>query len=297
MSKKLLHIGYPKAGSTFLQKWFSEHPEIIYVDNTLCGFRNALDICEFAYKFSDKEDSCFVTSNEALSVWFKLSGIGINITPINIKQHQKKVCKILKQLYPDAKVLIVTRGYEQALNSFYSEYLKHGGHYQFDEYLALFAPLFNDYFDHNYLINIYENTFDKENILLLPFELLQENSKKFIYKIETFLGLKQFDWHYQKENVSLSDKELYAYRVLSGVFVKLCSVLPEKIARFLFSWYSIFLLYKKLDIIVNCISKIFGQKKIKRTIPHDILITFKKNGSILKNYDIYQPYLSNYLIN
>jgi len=31
MAKHLIHIGYPKAGRTFLQAWFQQHPELCYV--------------------------------------------------------------------------------------------------------------------------------------------------------------------------------------------------------------------------------------------------------------------------
>jgi hypothetical protein len=34
----LIHIGYPKAGSTFLQESFASHPELAYRKGAIAGF-------------------------------------------------------------------------------------------------------------------------------------------------------------------------------------------------------------------------------------------------------------------
>lgn len=296
MSNILLHIGYPKAGSTFLQKWFSGHPQLAFTYRTLCGFHSTFDVCDFAYKYPNKKISYFVTSEEAFSVWFKTCGVGINVVHLDVKQHQKKVCEILRQMFPNARLLIVTRGYEQTMRSFYSEYVKYGGHYHFEKYLRVFTPLFKEYLDHNFLIKLYEDTFCRENVLALPFELLQENPSKFIQHIEIFLGLEHFNSGYPRVNPSLGDGMLSSYRMLSGALLKALKVLPEDIARPLFDCYRSCLLHKWLDFITFGMSKIFPHRKMQRIIPQNVLHEFTGNGNILKNYDAFQPYLHHYLI-
>lgn len=297
MSNILLHIGYPKAGSTFLQKWFSGHPQLAFAYRTLCGFQSTFDVCGFAYNYPNKKISYFVTSEEAFSVWFKTCGVGINVTHIDVKQHQKKVGEILRQVFPHARILIVTRGYEQTLQSFYSEYVKYGGHYHFEKYLRVFTPLFKEYLDHNFLIKLYEDTFCRENVLTVPFELLQENPDGFIQQIEIFLGLEHFNAGYPRVNPSLSDDMLSSYRMLSGFMLKALKVFPEGIARPLFACYSRCLLHKWLDFITCGISKICPRREIQRIVPQGVLHEFKGHGNILKNNDAFRPYLHHYLIN
>jgi hypothetical protein len=40
MSRHLVHIGYPKAGSTYLQRWFASHPQLAYREGGIAGFPN-----------------------------------------------------------------------------------------------------------------------------------------------------------------------------------------------------------------------------------------------------------------
>ena len=46
--KMLLHIGYSKAGSSFLQKWFKEHPQLRYAPRGLAGFDTVCGIIDVA---------------------------------------------------------------------------------------------------------------------------------------------------------------------------------------------------------------------------------------------------------
>jgi hypothetical protein len=38
VSRHLIHIGYAKAGSKFLQRWFEAHPDLAYRTAGLGGF-------------------------------------------------------------------------------------------------------------------------------------------------------------------------------------------------------------------------------------------------------------------
>ena len=40
----LIHIGFPKAASTFLQHWFDRHPEIAYRPGGLAGMHTVYDL-------------------------------------------------------------------------------------------------------------------------------------------------------------------------------------------------------------------------------------------------------------
>jgi|GEM_PF-5080405 len=44
MRGHLIHIGFPKSGSTFLQEWFRQHPQLFYAPGGLGGFYNVYEI-------------------------------------------------------------------------------------------------------------------------------------------------------------------------------------------------------------------------------------------------------------
>ncbi len=297
MSKTLIHIGYPKAGSTFLQNWFSAHPNIGFKHNALAGFDNIKEMCEFTCKNEPSYLKYFAISSEMLSVWFKLDGVGINPMLFDIKQYQKKICLLLKQILPDSKLLVVTRGYEETLKSFYSEYIKYGGHYYFDDYLNVFGAMFEEYLDYNYIIRLYEENFQKHNMLVIPFEMLREDPLKFIQQIETFLDLEHFDWDYHKAaNISLTNDMLYSYRMLSDIVLKICKIFPGSIGNRLFRLYSAGLLFKCFDLITVCLSILTKRSKTDRVPPAPMLEAFVEKGTMLKDYKAYQPYLDKYLL-
>src|SRR5688572_30091560 len=124
MTRHLLHIGYPKTGSTFLQEWFKRHPELCYVTGALGGFRDVYEIA----RPGQRTYEYYVTSCEALSMAnkslgdFMLSFDKVRI-PVRIdwmedwlkkkadriKKDQAEACTALKSLYPDSRVIIVTR--------------------------------------------------------------------------------------------------------------------------------------------------------------------------------------------
>ncbi len=296
MRKTLIHIGYPKAGSTFLQNWLFAHPYIRFKHNAVAGFENIKEICEFSCDNDPSSFKYFAVSSEMLSVWFKLDGIGINPILFDIKQYQKNVSCLLRQILPDSKLLIVTRGYEETLKSFYSEYIKYGGHYNFDEYLKVFGPMFEEYLDYNYIIRLYEDNFKKQNLLVAPFEMLRDEPLKFIQQVENFLELDHFKYDYHKAaNISLTDDMLCSYRILSNIALKICKIFPANIGNKLFKLYSAGLLFKCFDFIAVCISMTTGRLKAGKAAPDHMLDTFKGKGTMLRNYNAYQPYLDKYL--
>jgi hypothetical protein len=41
MQRHLVHVGYPKAGSTTLQAWFESRPELVFADDGIGGVTSA----------------------------------------------------------------------------------------------------------------------------------------------------------------------------------------------------------------------------------------------------------------
>jgi hypothetical protein len=69
MARHLIHVGYSKAGSTFLQAWFERHPELRFAPGGLGGFN---DVDELS-RPPGREYKYYVTSFEGLCTWISLT--------------------------------------------------------------------------------------------------------------------------------------------------------------------------------------------------------------------------------
>src|SRR5438132_8111259 len=120
-SRHLIHIGYPKAGSTTLAAWFAENPQLEFAPNGIGGFAN---VCELASRAARGAvlATWHVTSSEELtvprpSVAFTLQDPGPAPPPSRIVEDQERVCRILERMFAGATILVVTRGFRGELAS------------------------------------------------------------------------------------------------------------------------------------------------------------------------------------
>lgn len=158
MPNHLIHIGYPKTASTFLQEWFERHPQLFFSKGLLGGFQNVHDICRQSPKMYDKAFKTNVTSHELFS--FPIIEIGDLIFDVDntyaskgkkFQAIQKTTSVILKNLFPNAKILIITRGFQSIIHSTYSQYIAIGGIKNFSE----FCKIYENSINYNYIINLY----------------------------------------------------------------------------------------------------------------------------------------------
>ena len=224
MAQHLIHIGYPKAGSTFLRAWFERHPELRYTPGGLGGFHNVYEIArpeETTHKY-------YVTSSEELSSPHKSAG-GVPFEmsmrwmehSARIKKDQADVCSVLKSLYPGSRIIIVTRGFKGIIISGYSQYVRAGGVLGTskpvsDSVLSDAYHYVYQYYDFDYLIQLYAEAFGEDNLIILPYELLRDDQDKFLSVLEEKLGLEHVDIKLGRLNPSLSPEELYWYPVISA---------------------------------------------------------------------------------
>lgn len=203
----LIHIGYHKTGTTWLQdilfttennifepmsKTSKGHSSLanhfIYDDEHYC--LSPFDINEERIKKEieiikkikqKKEQKYFVISHE------RLSG-----NPHSGGFDAKKIAYMLKRTFPNAKIFIVIREQMSFILSNYFQYLSIGGTYSLNKYLntkydgkrPFFSPSHIKYFP---LINEYYNLFGKNNVLVLPYEMFRHEPLLFIEKIGNFV--------------------------------------------------------------------------------------------------------------
>jgi hypothetical protein len=234
MHGHLIHIGSAKAGSTFLQEWFGLNPHLYYAPGGLGGFHNVYGISQLASQNINGTFHYFVTSDESLSSPRASAGTiptdrGSNADNLNPElTSQVNACHTLKSLYPNAKILYITRGFKGAITSGYSQYVREGGvstlRQLADLSLAIqkSTALQEDVGGYNYsfIINRYEEAFGKDNLFILPYELLKDDHQKFLSLIEEWLAIPHFEVSIGRLNQSLSPTNFTGIRAFHLSFTK-----------------------------------------------------------------------------
>jgi hypothetical protein len=216
MTGHLIHIGYAKAGSTYLQRWFEAHPGLAYSTRGLGGYRSVYAIA--AEAAGGRLDGRWrVTSCEDLSA--PQADVGQLVIDYeeamrgSWANRQDAARPLLAGLFPDAHILIVTRGFRSMILSSYSQYVRSGGSEDFESLTA--GTRDNHPWDYDRLIEGYRAVFGAERVIVLPFELLRDDPASFTATLESRLGLAPFPPKGDRANPSLSPLELRWYPKLS----------------------------------------------------------------------------------
>lgn len=219
MATHLIHVGYPKTGSKFLQRWFRANPQVTYAQWGLAGFGTVFEIARKAA--SSRLTGCFVTSYEGLAM--PLAGYddfdcrrGAALVPQ--RRAQERVCTALAELFGGARILIVTRGFAGMIVSLHSELVRGGAVCSLAELAAMLAGLAargRNPLDYNGVVAAYETAFGADNVHILPYELLARDPASFIAEIELRLGLEPFPAQPDRVRPALSPGELKWHRRLS----------------------------------------------------------------------------------
>lgn len=296
--KSLIHVGYGKAGATFLHNWFTAHPQLVYEQYGIGGFTNIMDAYPFMHTLKDVSGPVyFVTSHEDLSFWkgpVKL--IGAELTPYPVKEHQEKVCQWLHAIMPNSMVLIITRGFESVIKSAYSQYIKVGGILPFPTFLTRFKPLLIDFWDYDYLITLYTKYFSNNNMIILPYELLQESSSSFLHHIEQKLGINSLPFPAHRVNPSLSGLHLHWRLVISQRAATLSGLLPNWLAERFYKLNVKNISNNRKSRLIKLLSKFNESQTQPLSFPDDYLSAFANKATILKKIQEYNNYLHHYLI-
>lgn len=306
MTRHLIHIGYPKAGSKFLQAWFERHPELRYATGGLGGYR---DVYELARPDDGRTYKYFVTSAEDLSSPNRSAGDLPLDVPTEwrekqgrVKRDQAHVCEVLRSLYPGSRILIVTRGFRGILMSGYSQYVRAGGQLHTSKSLAADVRadalgFVDEYFDFDYLIRLYGEAFGRENVLVLPYELLRDDPGRFLAVLEDELGLGHVEINPGRVNPSLSPEELYWYPRVSRAVAAAASRLGVAGSRRVYRQYIRLTFNNRLRLLVKALGLLRpGRKVTAADFPDELLRRCAGKATSLKDDPLYAPYAAEYLL-
>lgn len=188
----LVHIGFPKALSSWLQKSLfkpeqgflnildSLHTQISVIDPTPFNFDGSL-----AKQFIEKK---LAASNDYSHLVPVCSAEALIGNPYCGGYNAKQNADRLKQLFPDARILIIVREQQKLIRSLYKTLVVWGMPHTIKALLnpsdTSLAPQFNlDFLRFDLAVDYYQQQFGVENVLVLPYETFAKDPQGFARKI------------------------------------------------------------------------------------------------------------------
>ena len=278
------------------------HPQLRFVPHRFAGFSSVFEMADVAQETPAPGYRYYVTSSELL-------GSGGNIPYGNAlysfrmfadrdtRTGQRRICSMLREIFPDSKVLIVTRGFSSIIRSLYSQYVKLGGEQGFPGYLETYTSILDQWLDVDYNLGLYREAFGQENVLVLPFELLRSDTAAFMSSLEDFLDIEHFDVVPGVRNPSLGPDRLYWYSWLSRHLVSPVAELfaPER-AKNLYSLYSFKIVRPdRLGFAVRLLNAV-SSRSMRMDFPDGYLERFRGVANSLAKSELHRPFLDQYLV-
>lgn len=301
MTGHLIHIGYPKTGSTFLQRWFEGHPQLAFADGRIAGYRDVYGIARESV--SAEDDVLYrVTSYEGFSAPRASAGqepVDYSaMARTSMKAAQTRVCATLATLFPNAHILIVTRGFRSMILSSYSQYVRSGGDAALTDLIAeTLNPasreleLLRDPFHYDHLITTYAEAFGAGNVIVMPYELLRDDAAAFLRALETRLDLPHFAAPPDRVNTSLSPIEMQWYPRLTRAAHR------WPIGARLRHWYLRGAFVNRFRRPIALLQRLRPVPPITAaTIPDALLNAYRGKAETLRGNALYAAYARDYLL-
>lgn len=223
MGEKIVHIGYPKTGSTYLQQEiFPSLQGMKYVDFHTCVklFEDVIYLDDLDYN-RDQTSKAFSRYGKEESTLFSqeaLTGPPFTFKGLN----RSSIPQRLKEL-GFSKVIITIRNQSDILDSLYRQYVYQGGVMKFSDFLNLEERwnhqlrAFNlSYLRYDRLIQMYQETFGVSQVLVLPQELLKKDKHHFLSLLGTFIDHEIMISEYNKRsNESMSNLSTNLIRIIN----------------------------------------------------------------------------------
>lgn len=191
----LLHVGYHKTGTTWLQRHVFNKTELGLVSPM--SIKETTDLIVLPNELDFSAQACDAAVAEALSRLPAKNPLPVFSNerfsghPHSGGYDSKIIADRLKALFPEARILICIREQKKVILSCYNQYIKKGGATSIASYLNVSdrtrVPLFDfRYFMYHRLIGYYQTLFGRENVLVLPYELFAPSAANYVSRILEF---------------------------------------------------------------------------------------------------------------
>jgi len=188
----IIHVGLPKTASTYLQtEFFPFLKDVNFYYRNLKIQSNPITECLKKLRDNSLIDPidpvCEKNKiNEYINI-IQESKILISDEIFSIKDEY--YTSYFKQIFPEAQIILCIREQTDWLESFYKQHITSGNtNIVIDYFLQLNA------FNCNWLdrYNHYVNNFGKDNVLVLPYEMLKKDNDQFLKKFFDFTDIEYF---------------------------------------------------------------------------------------------------------
>jgi hypothetical protein len=291
ITNPLIHIGYHKTGTTWLQNQLFISNNDVFEPLSLNSCGHSSIARHFVWETDNNNKRIYMLSpfdmNEKV-IQSKLEEIQkkkdftqkipvISSERLSGNPHASGfdssiIAQRLKNAFPHATILIIIRNQKDIYLSNYIQYLKVGGVHSLTKYLNIkydgkrpgFSP---HYFDYLMLVEEYFKLFGKDNVKVLPYEMFKKSPKLFFNQLGFFLNVsidpKISSSTLKYHNVSNNKYLLYKLRWLNLLDQKtslnshsiLSNRFSKRIASFLRNVYSIHITRKKNEKIEEKLNK------------------------------------------
>jgi len=212
----LVHIGMFRTGSTWLQKKVWVNPRMPF-NSSLPPLDTVRDQFVTSSPFIKQTEACSQVFLEQIACMDDEKKIGIlsyeclSGHPYSGGFNSFFIAEQLKNIFPNAKILLIIREQRSHLKSIYKKYIKEGGNRTFKNFVAgglsVHNIQFNEiYFQHHHLITKLNSLFGQENVMVLPFEYLKENATDYVLKILGFCGVQCSDVEVDINSINRSSR-------------------------------------------------------------------------------------------
>jgi hypothetical protein len=293
----LIHIGYQKTGTTWLQKQLFTNHRLGF--HSPFSSREISEAIVYPYALTFDPESCRkyftpgiqrarneglfpVLSRERLSG--SLRGGGYD---------SRELADRLATVFPGAKVLIVIREQKQMLRSSYGQTVKGNSCLSLEQFLNASSRfkqrlhLFDiSRFQYHYLIKYYYHLFGEDNVLVLPYEMFQTSPRFYIKRIVSFCGidvgedeLSQLPYD-RKLNSGLSTASTFFQRWFNYFFVKDIEHNPIVLFPLALKTHHSRWLFTHLDRYIPQAVKMHYERKLETTIARRVQGCYGESNAI-----------------
>ncbi|MFN8666344.1 MAG: sulfotransferase [Gemmatimonadaceae bacterium] len=301
----LLHVGFHKAGSSWLEAWLTRHSQVRFSAPTFGGLQGPLDLCREVNR-EGPAPRLHAISEENLTgglvfpegyFYLLLRHQGFHKRASGIPAHQDRIAARLHALFPGAHVLLITRGFAGALRSVYSQVVRMGGDLPFEDFLHEYERQIADWLAYDRVIDAYRRRFGRESVTVLPFEALAEDEANFGRSLECLLGLDHEEIRIGRVLPSLSPLQLSAYaRFSHRVLAPVARHLRNYRAMQMYLLYARFIVDRPFaDALVRAV---FGPRGGAATpeVPASYLERFRGTATALGSIPAFDRYRAAYLL-
>lgn len=242
----ILHIGLPRTGSTFLQrKVFNYLKDVYYTgvnsnktdnahfekldyinDNSPPGWSE--QEIEELHKYIDSlAESNILYTNEMLAG-----------KPINMFHNKLENALLLKKVFKTPRIFLVIRNQSEWINSYYNEtFIKKFVPISLGKFLEVKELLVKPHLNWLDLYSLYVENFGKENILVLPYEMLKNSPQEYLARFYDFFAIEHYiPESFEQVNKSLSVEQIKQnkgfLKLISKVLALVVGLLPVGFLEF-----------------------------------------------------------------